>query len=201
MKNRDGMFFETNMQEVAGTLKNKKLKFIFNTQMTNEELSGYLKVAGKDAKDFTFYQFQSDGSPAFDGILKRGNQNVNINGLSEVLTAKGLTQNLQANHLDEFIKNLKGDDVVVVVVPEYNLKEDHFATLIQKIKNVKLKVALTTNNALECLTKFDYLLPAPTFLEKEGTLSNYNKSERKLHKGKMFIKEDYNLANYLQLLG
>ena len=135
----------------------------------------------------------------FDGILKRSDKNANSKGAEAAFHSSGFDPS--ENSLHELIKNLHEDDAVYVVIPEIIYDEDHFVTLLKQVEKAGKTVALTSTDNLQALDVFDYLLPIPTFLEKEGHITNFNGLERKLTAGKSYGATNRDVAFYASWLG
>ena len=130
----------------------------------------------------------------FDGILKRGDKNANLRGAKKSFEANGFDHSTTA--LDKMLSNISSNDVVYVVVPEILYNEDHFNTLINKISKAGLKIALTPGETLGTLRAFDYLAPVPSFLEKNGTITNYQDAKRTLRAGMNYGETSKDVSYY-----
>ncbi len=150
------------------------------------------QIKGTNA-EVALYTLPKVGSD-FDGILKRGDKNPNLRGAKKAFEANGFDASESA--LDKLLNSLNSSDVVMVVVPEIIHNEDHFNTLISKVSKSGTKIALTPGETLSSLRGFDYLLPVPSFLEKDGTILNYNNADRKLNMGMSYGDISHNLPAY-----
>jgi len=194
MKNNNQLFFAGNSEEVKELIKGKKVKFILSTFLTNEEYESFLSKF-KNLGEVALYSLPNIG-PEFDGILKRGNKNPNHVGANAAFKKYGFDSSSEA--LDKMLNNIHANDVVLMVIPEMIHNLDHFQTLLSKINKAGVKLGLTSGEYLESFNKFDYLLPIPTFLEKNGTMTNYNGLQRKLQKGTSFGESSMTVDQYLQ---
>jgi NADH-quinone oxidoreductase subunit G len=180
MENRNGLFMPSNEETVLKMVKGKKFKFILTTALTNEEYETFFSnIKGSNAQ-VGLYTLPNVGEE-FDGVLKRGDKNANLKGAKKAFSKFGF--DASSAGLDQILNNLSSDDVLAVVVPEILYSEDHFNTLINKISKAQVKVALTPGENLNTLRVFDYLLPVPTFLEKNGTITNFKELNRTLNSG------------------
>jgi NADH-quinone oxidoreductase subunit G len=193
MENLNGLFMPTTFKKVEESTKNKKFKFVLSTGLTNEEYESFFKTIKNSKAEVALYTLPTAGE-AFDGILKRGDKNPNLRGAMAAMNANGFDGSEAG--LDKLLNNLSGNDAVVVVVPEIIYNEDHFKTLISKVSKAGLKIALTPGETMSALRGFDYLLPVPSFLEKEGTITNYKDMKRNLAKGLSYGNISHDLSAY-----
>ena len=178
-ENLNGLFVPANEIKIQEEIKNKKAKYILSTGLTNEEYKKFFTdLNGKG--EVALYTLPKEGAD-FDGLLKRGDKNPNLKGAVVAFTEAKFDHS-QAG-LDKLLSGLSSSDIVYVVVPEMLYNEDHFNTLLKKIEKAGTRIALTAGETLSSLKVFNYLLPIPTFLEKEGTITNFSGLERKLSKG------------------
>jgi NADH-quinone oxidoreductase subunit G len=180
MENRNNLFMPTNEETVLNKVKGKKFKFILTTALTNEEYETFFTNIKGSSAQVGLYTLPTVGAE-FDGVLKRGDKNANLKGAKKAFSKFGFDASSTA--LDQILNNLSSEDVLAVVVPEILYSEDHFNTLINKISKAQIKVALTPGENLNTLRAFDYLLPVPTFLEKNGTITNFKELNRTLNSG------------------
>src|SRR6218665_695568 len=94
------------------------------------------------------------------------------------------------------LNSISGSDVVYVVVPEILYNEDHFNTLLTKEEKAGTKIALTPGETLSSMRVFNYLLPVPSFLEKEGEIVNYQGKNRKLNAGLSYGETTKDVSYY-----
>jgi len=197
LENKTNLFIPTTEEKVSNALAGKNQKYILSAGLTNEEyLAFFDNYAGK--KDFVaLYSLPHQGKD-FDGILKRSDKNANSKGAEAAFFSSGFDPS--ENTLHELIRNIEEDDVVYVVIPEVIYDEDHFITLIKQVEKAGKTVALTSSDNLHALDVFDYLLPIPTFLEKEGHVTNFQGTERKLNKGRSYGAVNRDVAFYASWL-
>jgi len=192
VENNGGLFVPTSEEHVKEKISGKKVKVIFSTGLTNEEYESSLKLLSGKA-DIALYTLPSHG-PEFDGILKRGDKNPNKTGAHKAFEKMSLDHS--ENALDKLLSGLSSSDVVMVIVPELLYNEDHFNTLVSKVKKAGVKIALTSGEYYNSLREFDFLLPVPTFLEKEGTMTNYKGLKRTLTMGMSYGEVSNDVSHY-----
>lgn len=195
MENMHGLFVPVNDGSVREKMNGKKAKFILSAGLTNEEYNMFFSTFKGAKSDVALYALPSHGAE-FDGILKRGDKNANLRGAKAQFEKFGFDHS-QA-HLDKVLSSLGSNDAVFVVIPEIIYNEDHFKTLLTKVEKAGVKMALTHGETLHELRMFDYLLPIPTFLEKEGTIVNFNNLDRKLRAGLSYGDTTKDVAYYAQ---
>jgi NADH-quinone oxidoreductase subunit G len=193
VENINGLFLPVELDAVKSKVSGKKVKYVLSTGLTNEEyVEFFANIKGTNA-EVALYVLPNDGAE-FDGILKRGDKNPNLRGAKKAFEVNGFDASESA--LDKLLNNVNASDVVMVVVPEIIHNEDHFNTLISKVSKSGTKIALTPGETLSSLRGFDYLLPVPSFLEKDGTILNYNNLDRKLNMGMSYGDISHNLPAY-----
>ncbi len=82
------------------------------------------------------------------------------------------------------------------MIPEILYNEDHFNTLIKKVEKAAVRIALTPGETLSTLRAFNYLLPVPSFLEKNGEIINYQGTNRKLRAGLSYGETSKDVSYY-----
>jgi hypothetical protein len=174
-------------------VKGKKAKFILSTSLTNEEYANFFASIKGSKAEVALYTLPTVGAD-FDGILKRGDKNANLRGAQKAFEAAGF-DHTQAG-LDKLLGSISGSDVVYVVVPEILYNEDHFNTLLTKIEKAGTRIALTPGETLSTMKAFNYLLPVPSFLEKEGEIVNFQGVNRKLAAGLSYGETTKDVSYY-----
>ncbi len=193
MENMNGLFVPAVEEGILSKVKGKKAKFILSTGLTNEEYEMFFSRFRGAKSDVALYTLPTHGKD-FDGILKRGDKNPNLRGAKAAFEKHGFDHS--DSNLDKVLSSLGSNDAVFVVVPEMIYNEDHFNTLISKVSKAGVKLALTHGETLHELRSFDFLLPIPTFLEKDGTIVNFNNAERKLRAGLSYGDTTKDVAYY-----
>lgn len=182
-----------NESGVLEKIKGKKAKFILSTGLTNQEYESFFTGIKGSKADVALYTLPNIG-PEFDGILKRGNKNPNLPGAIKAFEAHKF--DATKTGLDKLLNSLSKDDVIYVVVPEIIYDEDNFKTMISKVSKAGVKIALTPSDSIISLHDFDYRLPVPTFLEKNGEITNYQGSLRTLRAGMSYGETTKDISYY-----
>lgn len=192
---KNNMFLPALDSELKEKIKGKNIKYILSAGLTNEEYKNFFEQI-KNPKDVTLYQLPKMGAE-FDGILKRSDKNPNLRGALAAFEAAKADASESA--LSKMLDSLTHQDALFVVIPEIIYNQDHYLSLLSKIKKAGVKIALTSDDMKSEFANFHFLLPVPTFLEKEGHITNYQGSERKLNKGLSYGAIDRNVASYAHL--
>lgn len=192
-ENINGLFVPASEENILKLLKGKKSKFILSTSLTNEEYAQFFAKIKKNQTEVALYTLPNMGED-FDGILRRGDKNSNLFGAKEAFKTAGFDHT--QNGLDKLLNNIKAQDALFVVVPEILYDEDHFNTLLKKIEKADVKIALTPGETLSSMRVFNYLLPVPSFLEKEGEMMNFEGRSRKLNKGRSYGEASKDVSYY-----
>jgi NADH-quinone oxidoreductase subunit G len=182
-----------NEEAILEAVKGKKAKFILSTCLTNQEYETFFAGLAGSKAEVALYSLPNIG-PEFDGILKRGNKNPNLAGATKAFEAHKADATKVG--LDKLLANISKDDVVYLVVPEIIYDEDHFKTLVSKIQKAEIKIALTPSATITSLQDFDHLLPVPSFLEKNGEITNYQGALRTLRAGISYGETSKDISYY-----
>jgi NADH-quinone oxidoreductase subunit G len=192
-ENVNGLFVPADEMKITEAVKGKKAKYILSTGLTNAEYERFFtSIAGSNA-EVALYTLPKIG-PDFDGILRRGDKNPNLRGAIAAFEKAGKDHSPAG--LDKVLNSVGSSDVVFVVVPEIIYNEDHFNTLLSKVENAGIKIALTPGETLSSMRVFNYLLPVPSFLEKEGMIVNYQGLERQLNAGLSYGETSKDVSYY-----
>lgn len=192
-ENVNGLFVPADELKIVEMVKGKKSKFILSTSLTNQEYANFFAALKGSNSEVALYTLPTQG-PEFDGILRRGDKNANLRGAQAAFTAAGFDHTQTG--LDKVLNNVGSSDVVYVVVPEILYNEDHFNTLLKKIEKASTRIALTPGETLSSMKVFNYLLPVPSFLEKEGDIVNFQGSARKLNAGLSYGETTKDISYY-----
>ncbi|MBC7715108.1 MAG: (2Fe-2S)-binding protein [Rhizobacter sp.] len=191
-ENMNGLFVPADELNIKEAVKGKKAKFILSTSLTNQEYERFFHEVGSKA-EVALYTLPKLGAD-FDGILKRGDKNANLRGAEHAFKKAGKDSTPAA--LDKLLNSIGSSDVVYVVVPEILYNEDHFNTLLTKIEKASMRIALTPGETLSSMKVFNYLLPVPSFLEKEGDIVNFSGDIRKLNAGLSYGETTKDISYY-----
>jgi NADH-quinone oxidoreductase subunit G len=192
-ENMNGLFVPADESKIVELVKGKKSKFILSTSLTNQEYANFFASIKGSNSEVALYTLPSQG-PDFDGILRRGDKNANLRGAKEAFKAAGFDSTQEG--LDKVLNSMGSSDVVYVVVPEILYNEDHFNTLLKKIEKASTRIALTPGETLSSMKVFNYLLPVPSFLEKEGEIVNFQGSSRQLNAGLSYGETTKDISYY-----
>ncbi len=185
-KTTDNMFVPVQESEIWDKAQGKTIRFILHSSLCNEEYAAFFEQlpAGKEV---AFYELPSQGE-AFDGVLKRSNKNANSKGAA-AFAEKTIP-------LDQLLKNQSDNDVIMVAFPEFFYSEDHVQMLSDQLKGIK--IGLVSNEGYNFLSGLDYLLPVPTFLEKTGTVTNFQGTKRNLKAGRHYGFAEKTIVDYVK---
>lgn len=202
LQNNQGLFTPALETETINAIKAKKVKYVLNSSLTNEEYELFFKNIKNKNVEVALYRMPlkplSNGKD-FDGVLIRSDKNANLRGAEAAFKKHGFDSS--ESGLSKLLEGLTDKDSVCVAVPEIIYNEDHFVTLVSKLKKAALKVAMTSNDGYYFMKDFNFLLPLPTFLEKEGTIINYKNLNRAITKSKnAWGANDKNIATYAALI-
>ncbi|MFA6235901.1 MAG: 2Fe-2S iron-sulfur cluster-binding protein [Bacteriovorax sp.] len=189
----NGLFVPVDETIVQNTVKGKKPKYILSAGLTVEEYAAFFNAVKGAKVDVALYTLPVHG-PEFDGILRRGDKNCNLRGAKAAFEKAGFDHSKA--YLDKLLNGITSQDVVYVVVPEIIYNEDHFNTLISKVEKAGTRIALTPGETLASMRAFNYLLPVPSFLEKNGEILNYQGSARKLRAGLNYGETSKDVSYY-----
>ena len=192
-ENINGLFVPADELAIQATLKGKKAKYILSTGLTVGEYANFFKAIKGSKAEVALYTLPNLGVE-FDGLLKRGDKNPNLRGAKAAFEAAGFDHTQAA--LDKMLGSIASSDAVFVVVPEILYNEDHFNTLIKKVEKAGTRIALTPGETLGTLRSFNYLLPVPSFLEKNGEILNYQGAARTLRAGLSYGETSKDVSYY-----
>jgi NADH-quinone oxidoreductase subunit G len=192
-ENVNGLFVPADEFAIQGKIKGKKPKYILSTGLTLEEYSNFFNAIKGSKAEVALYTLPNVG-PDFDGILRRGDKNPNLKGAKAAFDLAGYDASAKA--LDKILDGLSNNDVAYVVVPEIIYNEDHFNTLIKKVEKAGVRIALTPGETLGTLRAFNYLLPVPSFLEKNGEILNFQGNARTLRAGLSYGETSKDVSYY-----
>lgn len=192
-ENVKGLFVPVDELSVQNKVKGKKAKYILTAGLTIGEYAGFFNSIKGAKVEVVLYTLPSHGAD-FDGLLKRGDKNANLRGAKAAFELAGFDHSEAA--LNKLLNAITSNDVVYVVIPEILYNEDHFNTLVSKVEKAGVRIALTPGETLATLRSFNYLLPVPSFLEKNGEIINYQGTNRKLSAGLSFGEASKDVSYY-----
>lgn len=192
-ENKNGLFVPVDELGVQDSVKGKKAKYILNAGLTVQEYAAFFNAVKGAKVEVALYSLPAEG-PEFDGILRRADKNANLRGAKAAFELAGFDHSQAA--LDKLLGSINSSDVVYVVVPEIFYNEDHFNTLISKVEKAGVRIALTPGETLATLRTFNYLLPVPSFLEKNGETINFQGNARTLRAGISYGETSKDVSYY-----
>jgi len=191
--NVNNLFVPADEVKIMDKLKGKKAKFVLSTGLTNGEYESFFNAVKGSKAEVALYTLPKKGED-FDGILRRGDKNPNLRGATEAFNKAGFNPSTEG--LDKLLSGLTSNDAIYVVIPEIIYDEDHFNTLINKVSKAGVRLAITPGETLGTLRNFDYLLPVPSFLEKNGEIVNFQGKLRTLNKGLSYGDISKDIGHY-----
>lgn len=178
-----------------------KIALVVTGQYNNEEYDALFELFYRTlgVKDIFHWVNNPEDMAGFDGILFRGDRNPNTKGLTSRLEKLGVkTQWLDLE------KNVKAGryKYVVVAGPENNSVFPDLEAKIKMLSQAPNLVWLTAgrSEALDAATAVTTQIPLKTFIEKEGTYTNYAGIEQKVKRGTTIIAGALTLAEAATLM-
>lgn len=150
---------------------------LLTSQFTCEEYQALLDffVTELDTKNIFQWRSKNEDITKFDGILWRGDQNANSQGLLDILNKFEIKKE-KGN--DEFDQLLAGNhDVVLVLTPEIFSSFSNIEDQLQRLTALPFTSVWSSSKRVFDF-KFDQVVPLPCFIEKTGTFRNYDNRER-----------------------
>jgi NADH-quinone oxidoreductase subunit G len=190
------------LTELANRLANTNagdVALLVSAQYTNEEYKALFDFLVGQVGIKQVYQWRepTEKRDEFDGLLLRGDQNSNTNGLSQALVAAGLPGGV-ANQFDQLAGSKP--KVVVALAPEIY---DSFPSLDGQLRNLAELpfVSLWTLSSSAMAYPFAQLIPTKGFAEKTGTFRNFENDERVLEEAfPPVIKESVDIREAVEVL-
>lgn len=156
--------------------KKGEVAVVLTGQQTTEEYQALLSYFSVHYGSGDIYHWQNNPEQwsEFDGLLLRGDKNPNTKGLLKTLEKL----KLQASAWNQDLSKYK---MVLVVAPENTLAYSDISAKMALLKNNKRVVVLSTSqlSQVEDLSAETWQIPLKSFLEKEGTFTNFNGLEQK----------------------
>lgn len=150
---------------------------LLTCQFTCEEYQALLDffVTELGHKDIFQWRSESEDITQFDGILWRGDQNANSQGLLNVLREFGIEKEKGKNEFDQLLEG--NYDAVIALAPEIFSSFTKIEEQLQKLTALPFTSVWSSSKRVLDF-KFDQVIPLTCFIEKTGTLHNYNNQER-----------------------
>lgn len=193
LENNNGLFLPVEESKAHTAVKGKNAKYILSTGLTNQEYEKFFNAIKGSKAQVALYTLPNQGEE-FDGLLVRGDKNPNLRGAKAAFLQAGFDPSQEG--LEKVLNTLSSEDAIYVVVPEVLHHQDHFITLLSKIDKAGVKLALTHGETLSAMRVFNYLLPIPTFLEKNGEITNFQGKARTLRAGENFGETSKDVSYY-----
>ncbi|AHI06761.1 NADH dehydrogenase I chain G [Bdellovibrio bacteriovorus W] len=177
------------------------LGLVLTAQYTVEEFEAMVSTFVNEFKTNKIYFWvnNKESFESFDGLLLRGDKNPNTKGLLKVLEKHNIT----ATWTDLSAGIASGEIKTLVVAgpenqaafPEMNAKVAEFA----KVQNL-IWIQSSKNDAVMALTGNVYVIPAKSFVEKDGTFINHSGLEQKFKKVTTIVSEALTLTEVALLM-
>lgn len=165
---------------------------------TNEEY----EVLFSTFKGKKFYHWINnlEQMEAFDGILLRGDRNPNTKGLLQIAAKNGVTFEAWADLLTE-LKNGSAQ-TLIVAAPEIQAYFPDMKPLLAEFEKSKNLIWLSVgkNEIIDAMSPFVYQIPMKSYIEKEGTFTNFAGLAQKFEKVTTIVSEALTLIEAVQLL-
>lgn len=161
------------------SVQSDDIALLVSAQQTCEEyeaLFSYFLGKRRVKKVFQWRQEGEDLS-AFDGLLKRGDENPNTAGLAVALAKYGVTKSPR-NEFEDCLRS--GAKVVVAISPENPAGFVDLRGQIAKLGEMPFVSVWSTNYYAEEVESIPHALPLKAFAEKTGTFINFQNREGKL---------------------
>lgn len=190
-----------NAAEVLKNSAGDSTALVLTAQYTVEEFDAIVSTFVNEfkTKKVYFWINNKETFDSFDGILLRGDKNPNTKGLLKVLEKHGITATWT-----ELSQGLANGSIKTVVVagPENQAVFPDFADRVKELSKAQNLIWLQAgkNDALMALTGNVWLIPAKTFVEKDGTFVNQAGIEQKFKKVTTIISEALTLTEAALLL-
>jgi len=185
------------VSDLMSSVNKDKVAVVVTGQYSNEEYATLFNELLKPKGISNVYHWKNQESEwnDFDDILLRGDRNPNTKGLLSALDAA----NIKTSWADLEAKLAAGEiDCLLVIGPEI---QEYYKDMPEKISlfSKARKLIWFSANPVEGLSA-DYIIPAKTYLEKNGTIVNYEGREQKIQQMKTIVSEALTLSDLSYLL-
>ncbi|MFK8138044.1 MAG: 2Fe-2S iron-sulfur cluster-binding protein [Bdellovibrionales bacterium] len=177
------------IQEVGAS----NVSVLVTAQYTNEEYSEFFSSM-KSMGVSNVYRWNHDEEIAedFDGLLIRGDKNPNTAGLK-----KAMSDSSFAGNYSDLASKLDAGNVKMLIVagPE---NQEVYKDLEEKAKAARKAdyVVWLGSNPSSAFKELDCLIPTKTWVEKDGTFTNYDGKEQKLRAMRLVVSNALNLGQF-----
>jgi len=203
LKNNSGLFIPTESEQFLSTLP-RPMAIILSTHLTVEEYEAIFHLIPED--QVYFYRLPEEG-PEFDSLLKRSDKNANRLGLEKSYykaynnVLNWTTKDCSLAGAKEKLNSVKSCFIVVPeFLPHFIKAKNNFENFLHSLPKECLKIALAYDDLFQGINHCDYLLPVPTFAEKDGTFFNFKEQARTLKKGIVYSQQAQSVPDYLALI-
>jgi len=151
--------------------KADEVAVLLSAQYTNEEYAALLGclVGERGIKNIFQWREPTENAEAFDGVLWRGDENANTNGLLQALMKQGLPGQRQ-NQFDQLAA--KPFKLILAFAPEVPGTFPSLEGQLQSLAELENVTLFTVASAPKQL-KFSAIIPTKGFAEKVGTFTNH----------------------------
>jgi NADH-quinone oxidoreductase subunit G len=168
-------------------------------QYTNEEYEAILgNFKAKGHVTFVHWINNPESLKDFDGILYRGDKNPNTAGLLKVAQKLGVT----LESYEAFLPKVTEFGAVVVLGPENQGVYPTLAKDVDSLKYAKKLVWLASTKVAQLNGLNNcYQIPVKSFIEKDGTFTNFAGVEQKVKKAFTLVSQALTLSEVAVLFG
>ena len=179
----------------------EKIAVVVTSQYTNEEYDTLLQFfsVGLGVQNIYHWMNNPEDMNGFDGLLFRGDRNPNTKGL----IARLEKQNVKTKWLD-FEEKVKSGALTHVIVagPENHSVFPDLEAKIRLFSQVPNFIWLSAGKsaAVDSSTAMTAQIPMKTFIEKDGTYTNYAGFEQKVKRGTTIVTGALTLEEAVHLM-
>ncbi len=167
-------------------------------QYTNEEFKAFFDYVNGELKVQNTYHWLNDPEHVddFDGLLYRGDKNPNTNGLKAEVKARGGFKTLE-----DLQSKVSGFEYLLVLGPENQSQFDDMKEKVEMFGKAKNVIWLTAceSEEINSLRAPSTLIPMKTYIEKEGSFTNYKGLVQSFKIGTTVVPDALNLLEVVTL--
>lgn len=190
-----------NLRTFAKTKGADQIALVVTGQYSNEEYDRLFDFFVKNlgVKNIYHWQNNPEDMNGFDGILFRGDRNPNTKGLQKAFEKNSIKSDWL--ELDQKIKSGQYQ-YVVVAGPENTSVFPDVEAKVKSFSRVSNLIWLTAANtpSLDDSATATTLIPLKTFLEKNGTFTNYSGLEQKFQRVTTLVAGALSLVEAINLM-
>lgn len=189
------------LQEVLDTKGAKSVALVLTGQYSNEEYEDLISAFKDQLEVDQIYHWLNNPEEVedFDGLLLRGDKNPNTKGLVKELEKHKIST--QWKDLENKIN--KGEiEFLVVAGPENQVVFPDLPHKIDLFAKVNSLVWLTANpvDGLRARTGFTSQIPLKTYIEKDGSFTNFEGRVQNFKRGTVIVPGALTLSEVAQLI-